>query len=396
VQRTFTSAASAAALEQLLLAAKRRTVALVAHGIHDQGGMERALYELVRRGHDRYRFVVLSAELDERLRPLVEWRRIRVPRRPSSLKIPVFSLLAGFRLWRTRASLVHTMGAVVPNRADVATVQFCSAGFVERTGVLAPRDRPPLRRLNSGLVRVIALASERWCYRRSRVRTLAAVSRGVAGELTRHYPGVPITVTPNGVDVERFKPDPDARAQLRREENVGDDEVVLLFVGNDWEHKGLRILIEAAAQSGVERLRIWVVGRGNDERYSELARAHGVPIRFFGIRRDTERWYSAADVFVLPTLYETFSLVAYEAATAGLPVVATRVNGIDELLEGERAGLFVSRDAESVATALRRLAVDASLRARLGAEGRARAADFDWRRSTDAVLRLYRELGAAR
>ena len=61
------------------------TVALVAHGIHDRGGMERALYELVRRTHDRYRFVVLASELDERLHPSVEWQRIRVPMRPIPL-----------------------------------------------------------------------------------------------------------------------------------------------------------------------------------------------------------------------------------------------------------------------------------------------------------------------
>ena len=76
----------------------RPTVALVAHGIHDTGGMERSLYELVVRSSERYRFVVLAAELDERIRPLVDWRRIAVPMRPIPLKLIAFAASAGLRL----------------------------------------------------------------------------------------------------------------------------------------------------------------------------------------------------------------------------------------------------------------------------------------------------------
>jgi UDP-glucose:(heptosyl)LPS alpha-1,3-glucosyltransferase len=374
--------------------AERPTIALVAHGVHDHGGMERAFFELVQRGHRDYDFVVFASELDERLRPLVDWRRIRVPMRPIPLKIAFFSLFAGLRLARTKKTLVHTMGAVVPNRTDVATVQFCSAGFRERTGLLVSPGRTFPRRINSGIVRLLALALEWWCYRVSRVRSFGAVSRGVAHELERHYPDVPVSITPNGVDVSRFRPDPDARRELRAQHGVGDDELVLLFVGNDWEHKGLAFVIEAIARAGLDRARLWVVGGGDEERYGALARAHGVSIRFAGRVRDTERWYAAADAFVFPTLYETFSLVAYEAAAAGLPVVATRVSGIDELLEDEQAGLLVEREAESIASALRRRDADPALRRRLGAEGRRRATHYGWGRSVDAVLQLYRELGS--
>ncbi len=368
------------------------TVALVAHGVHDHGGMERAFFELVRRAHREYRFVVFAAELDERLHPLVEWRRIRVPMRPVPLKTALFSLAAGLRLARTRASVVHTMGALVPNRVDVATVQFCSAGFRERTGRLVPPGRTPARRINSTVNRLLALLLEAWCYRPSRVRAFGAVSRGVAQELGRHYPNVPVAITPNGVDVTRFRPDARARATLRAEQNVSDDEVVFLFVGNDWEHKGLAIAIEAVARAQLEGSHLWVIGNGDAQRYRAHARELGAAVTFFGPRADPERWYAAADVFVFPTLYETFSLVAYEAAAAGLPVVATRVSGIEELLADDGAGLMVERDADSVAAALRRLAADQSLRRRLGDEGRRRASAYDWSRSVDSILRLYRAL----
>jgi UDP-glucose:(heptosyl)LPS alpha-1,3-glucosyltransferase len=369
----------------------RPTVALVAHGIHDGGGMERALYELVHRAGDRYRFVVLASELDERVQPLVDWRRIAVPMRPIPLKFLVFGLVAGLRLRRVRADLVHTLGAIVPNRADVATIQFCQAGAVVATRGLAPPVGSRLRRTNTALTRALSLAAERWCYRPRRLRRFAAVSIGVAGELEVHYPAIGSSLTPNGVDVERYRPDTAARAGLRADAGVDDGTTVALFVGGDWERKGLDVAIDGVAAAG-RRMQLWVVGRGDESRFGRVASSAGVDIRFFGIRRDTERFFQAADVFVLPTFYETFSLVAYEAAASGLPVVATRVHGIDELVGDDAAGLLVERSGDAFAAALARIADDADLRARLGTEGRRRAAAYDWGRSADSVLSVYDEL----
>ena len=374
------------------MADNRPTVALVAHAVHDRGGMERAFSELIIRGHGDYRFVVVSAELDDRLRALVEWRRVRVPMRPIPLKLIAFAVLAGLRLRRIRPDLVHSMGAIVPSRVDLATVQFCAAGFRSATGGLAPVGSPPLRRLNTALTRLLGLAFERWSYRPGRTRALAAVSRGVAGELERHYPGITVGITPNGVDAERFRPDPDARRTLRADETLADGDLVCLFVGGDWDRKGLDVAIEALGVAALPSAQLWVVGHGDEQRFAALARNAGVPVRFFGARFDTERFFAAADVFVLPTLYETFSLVAYEAAAAGLPVIATPVSGIAELLEGERAGLLVPREAGTVAAALARLAADPTLRRTMGEAGRERASAYGWGRSVASVLALYTSL----
>jgi UDP-glucose:(heptosyl)LPS alpha-1,3-glucosyltransferase len=353
--------------------------------------MERALFELVRRGSGRYRFVVLSNELDERLRPHVEWRRIVVPRRPMPLKLPLFAAVAGLRLRRLRPDLVHTIGAIVPNQADVATIQYCHAGAVTAAGALAPRSGSRLRRANTALTSVLSLIGERWCFRSPRLRRFAAVSHGVASELRRHYPEIDVTITPNGVDVDRYRPDADVRAAVRAEHGVRDDEVVALFVGGDWERKGLGVAVDALART-TEPVQLWVVGSGPRARFERRAAELGVDVRFFGARPDTERFFQAADVFVLPTLYETFSLVAYEAAACALPVVAPRVHGVDELVGADEAGLLVKRDPISVAAALSLLARDPDLRRRLGREGRRRAAAYGWDCSADSVLTLYDEL----
>lgn len=356
--------------------------------------MERAFAELVRRAHRDYRIVVVARELAPELRPLVEFRRVPTPARPIPLLVAWFFVAAGLRLWRSRAGLVHTMGALVPNRCDVATVQFCHAGYHAATGTLAPAAAPLARRLNTALARLLALGSERWCYRRGHVRMLAPVSEGVARELRAHYPGVPTVVTANGVDLDRFQPDAAARTALREVERVGADDVVALFVGGDWDRKGLAVAIEALALTK-GGLRLWVVGRGDEGRFGTLARERGVAgaVRFFGPRSDTERFYQAADVLVFPTLYEAFPLVALEAAASGLAIVATPVNGVEELLGGG-AGLLVPRDAGAVARALDDLAGDRDLLRQLGDAARRRSREYSWDAGVGRVLELYAELAA--
>jgi glycosyltransferase involved in cell wall biosynthesis len=375
----------------------RPRVALVAHGIHDDGGMQRAFAELVRRLHGRYEFVVVSGDLGNDLRGLVAWRRVPVPQRPAPLRFALFYVIAGLRLATTRADVVHTLGAIVPNRAHLASVHFCNAGFVEAVG-LAPPAAPLPRRINTGLARVLGLLAERWSYRRGRLDFLAPVSAGVARELERHFGGVPIRMTPNGIDRMRFRPDADVRVEVRRDLNIAADEVVSLFVGGDWHAKGLRLAVEGLAEASREvPLRLVVVGRGDEAHFRRLASRLGVAERvtFVGERRDTERFYAAADIFVLPTVYETFSLAAFEAAASGLPVVAPRVSGIEDLVGDDAAGVIVRRDANEIGAALARLAASAELRSVLGAAARERSAAFTWDRSIAAVASVYRSVTEA-
>jgi UDP-glucose:(heptosyl)LPS alpha-1,3-glucosyltransferase len=368
-------------------------VALVAHAIHDQGGMERAFYELIRRAHDRYRFTVIAGELAPELRALVEWRRVPVPRRPAVLAQLAFAVVAGRTLTHTRAELVHTLGAVVPNHVDLSTVQFCHAGYVSTTGRLAPPDVPVVRRLNTSAARVAALVAERRCYRPEHTRLAAAVSEGVAAELARHYPRLPVVITPNGVDVTRFRPRADTREKVRRE-HAANGDVVALFVGGDWDRKGLGVAIQGLALArgaNAARLKLWVVGAGDDRRFRSLAASLGVAdgVSFLGKRADTEAFFQAADLFVSPTQYETFSIAAYEAAASELPVVSTPVSGVAELVGDGEAGILVERSAQAVGTALARLAGDEDLRRHMGEAARRKAAAYGWDRSVNSVTEAY-------
>jgi glycosyltransferase involved in cell wall biosynthesis len=375
----------------------RRSVALVGHEIRTHGGMDRAVTELLVRASNEIEFHVLSAELAEPLRPLVRWHRLRVPRRPFPVRYVAFYIVAGLRLRRLRVDLIHTLGAIVPNRIDIATVHACHAGFVRATNRLSPAGAPLSRRVNTSVSRVLSLMAERWTYRPARVRILAAVSGGVLHELERDYPRARVTVTPNGVDLDRFRPDVDARVDLRSAEGLDDDVRVVLFVGGNWDHKGLPIAIEAIARAramGAPIDRLWVVGEGDMQRFRYVAARHGVADRvtFFGARADVERFYQAADIFVLPSAYEAFSLVLLEAAASGLPIITAAVNGVEELSSVGQALLVVDRTPAAFAQALAVLCEDSEHMMDVGRNARASAITYTWERSVRRVVRVYCEL----
>lgn len=377
---------------------RRPQVTLVAHDVHDRGGMERAYAELVRALHNEFELTVVSTSLAEDLRPLVRWSRVRVPRRPFLVKFLMFSAMAGAVVRRKRGDLVHTLGAIVPNRADVASIHFCQAGFLAANGSLAPSTAPLVRRINTTAARTVALFAERWCYRPGRLRVFAAVSEGVGEEAARSYQGIPVVTIPNGVDLARFSPNRPQRCKTRSEFGV-DDEVVALFVGGDWHRKGLGIALEATAQvrdAGADVV-FWVVGVGDQAQFRELADDLGLgnAVHFFGRRNDTERFYQAADVFVFPTAYEAFSLVMLEAAASGLPLIVPAVNGSQELFENGEAGIIVERSTKAVADALMVLANDPERRAASGAAAGRRVQRFTWAASASATAGLYRHLVAS-
>lgn len=371
----------------------RPRVALVAHDIHDGGGMERAFAELIRHAHSRFAFDVFAADLAPELRPLVTWHRIRVPRRPFPLKLVAFFARAAIPVARADVDLVHVLGAIVPNRADVVTVQYCHAAAREKATGAA--DVAGLaRRLNTRLTSTLSLVAERFCYRRGRAGTMACVSSGVETELHEHYPSLPVARTPNGVAVTRFRPDDRVRDRVRLEEGV-DGVVVCLFVGGDWGRKGLALAVAALARVDDSLdLRLWVVGGGDERRFEELSEESGVGsrVRFFGHRDDAERYFQAADIFVLPTAYEAAPLVLYEAAASSLPIVVTAVNGVEDVVVDGESGLLVERDPDAVAVALSALARNPGLRRRIGEEARRRASEFTWDRSAAEVIALYERL----
>jgi len=359
--------------------------------------MERQLGGLVEALLDQGHAVTVVAgacEVAEHAR--LSWVRVPGPRRPFSVAYPWFFIAGSIAVWKRRDGLLHTTGAVVLNRADVSTVHFCHRAFRRNLGITrASRGSAPYR-ANAWLAGVLSRLAERYCYRPAVTRRLVAVSPGLARELRGLFPAMEeaVEVIPNGVDAAAFERYEVERARRRAEWGTAEDELVALFVGGDWERKGLGAAIEGVGAT--EGWSLVVVGDGDVERYAAVARQAGAAgrVRFEGATREPTAYYSAADAFVLPTAYETFSLVTFEAAAAGLPLLVSRVSGVEDILVDGRSGWFIDRDGQAIARRLAELRRDVRLREAMGEAARADSARFDWARSVEGYRDLYTRLEA--
>jgi UDP-glucose:(heptosyl)LPS alpha-1,3-glucosyltransferase len=239
-----------------------------------------------------------------------------------------------------------------------------------------------------------ARLAERWCYRPRHIPHLVAISDGVGVEAQREYRYSPssVTVISYGVDTELFARSEEARAKVRAELMNGTDELIVLFVGGDWDRKGLGVVVDALSKAPGWRL--VVVGEGDREAIVARAARLGIGSRvtFLGRRKLPTDIYSAADAFCLPTSYETFSLVAHEAAAAGLPLLITKVHGVDVLLEDGVNGWFIRRDPADIADRLLTLRDAPELRQRMGTSAAAASQRYSWEKAVREHLALYERL----
>lgn len=360
--------------------APEKVVTVVAHEVHAQGGMERAQAEVILGLLDRgWTVQVVARVCDLDPHPRLTWRRVRTPRRPFAIAYPLFAVVAMVVLALRRRGVVSALGAIVPNRVDVVVVQFCHHGFRAAETARASRDTLP-RRLNDALGRRLALGFERWCYRAGRVRRFIAVSDLIRTELETHFGHAArsVDVVPNGVDVERFRPDPQRRMAFRSEHGLAQDARVALFAGGDWERKGLGVALQGCAGTGWSLL---VVGEGDEGDYLREASRLRVPALFTGRVADPSSAFAAADAFVLPSAYEGFALVTIEAAASGLPLVVTEATGAGGLA-ADGGGLLVGRAAGDIRAALIALSDD-EVRRTAGAVARRAATELTWPRIID-------------
>lgn len=212
---------------------------------------------------------------------------------------------------------------------------------------------------------------------------IVAVSRRVKEEAIRHY-GVPaekIAVIYNGVDGGEFHPDPAARARMRRELGLREDDYVLLFCGTGFRRKGLDFAIRAVDR--VPSAKLLVAGEGRP-------RAHP-RARYLGRRGDTAALYAASDALILPTLYDPFPNACLEAMASGIPVIVSRVAGVSEIIDGDSIVVEDPADVEALAAAVRRLE-DPACRRALGEAARRKALLYPPSRVVEETLRVYEDV----
>lgn len=205
-----------------------------------------------------------------------------------------------------------------------------------------------------------------------------------------------------GVDVARFLT-PDraiSRADIRERYGIGASDTLLLFVGMNFEIKGLDTIIAALAKARTARpeanIRLLVVGRGDENKYRKMAQSCGIAeaVTFAGTQIDgLERYYRAADIFVMFSKFDTFGMVVLEAMAAGLPVIVSSNVGAKDLVKEGTNGFILPtpQDADVAADRIVELSHPARREA-MGTAAVQSASMNDWDELAGKIEHLYQEI----
>ena len=204
------------------------------------------------------------------------------------------------------------------------------------------------------------------------------------------YPADKIDIVRNGILPEQFRFDPEIREKARDDLKLKPDQIALLFAGSGWERKGLGFAIEAMAMCKNRKMRFLVAGRGNLGLYKSRR------VKLLGEVVDLGRIYAAADIFILPTIYDPFSNACLEALASGLPVITTRANGFSEIIEDGVHGSIVDQasDIMQLRDAIRFWS-DPSRRAAARSTITERASQFDISKNVAETLEVLVQLAAS-
>ncbi len=209
-----------------------------------------------------------------------------------------------------------------------------------------------------------------------------------------------IRVVPAGVDLDMFRP---GDQRLARDKLGLNGERIVLYVGRMDAIKGLDVLIHSVAYMETPcNLKVLVIGGSKQDREfdkaQKLVKTLGVAdkVDLLGTleHESMPLYYQAADVCVVPSYYESFSLVALESMACGTPVVASRVGGLQTVVKDNRSGYLVPwRCPDAFADRLEVLLTNDALRRSLGRRARELAKRLSWKATASSIADVYAELG---
>lgn len=220
---------------------------------------------------------------------------------------------------------------------------------------------------------------------------LVTVSHGLREMALQTLPGHPIRVIYNGIDTDIFKPAPHIN-------DTSNGHLRLLCVSRLIDRKGLDYLFQALAEMNDPRIRLDIVGTGGSEqRLKANIRELGLEnqVQFCGYKTAMEvaEHYRQADIFILPSLSESQGMVLLEAMSSGLPIIASHVGGIPEVVTNEENGLLIPpAKVNAIVEAVHRLANDSPLRSKISQNNPAKIQEqFTWKKIALYYQTVYHE-----
>ena len=244
----------------------------------------------------------------------------------------------------------------------------------------------------------LILRLEKNIFESGQCKKVIAISQMVKDDILENYKCPPeiISVVYNGVDLKRFHPKNKNiyRKSIREQVGISENSILILFVGSGFERKGLKFLLQATEFLQDQNWRLLLIGKGNFEKYLQFApenkRNQIVAIQ---PNPEIEKFYAAADLFVLPSIYEPFGNANLEALATGLPVITTKYCGAANIIHPKQNGLIVENPSnpQEIAENINFL-FDPSVRTSMGEKARELAEQFPPERNYREMLQVYESI----
>ena len=376
-------------------------IALVSRHAYGREGTPQYVTALARALATSHEVTIFSGKFEGLDGKGIRHRRVRTISSSGVLFDISFLIASTIMLWRSRLEdefdIVHSHHYGSPFFVDVVTSHYCQQEGIDRVrrhgdGIL--RESFFWRAQRLGWVWI-----EKMLFGRRKSRPLIVVSEAMKRDFARHYDTRPGQIYPvhSGVDHDVYHPkNASSRGQIRSLYSLAEEDLLILFVGGDWVRKGLARAIEALRTLHSCRANLLILGHGDIATYRKMAVDLGVGEKVLFAEPIRENWmyYSASDVFLLPTLYEPFGLSILEAMASGLPVLVSQSAGAAELVEGDVNGLLLQEpwNVNEISEKLELLCSDGELRKRLGDSARRTAIQQTWSRVAQETVEVYQRI----
>ena len=243
------------------------------------------------------------------------------------------------------------------------------------------------------------LATERAMFESPQLQRVICNSDMVRREILANFniPAEKLTLIYSGVDTAKYSPSlrEQHRTALRKTLQIPEDARVCLLVGSGFARKGVRALLQALATLPANFYGVVVGADKQRARYERLSHELQIAnrVRFVGGVDDVRPYYGAADLLVLPTLYDPFPNVCLEAMASGLPVITSTTSGAAELIKaGENGYVCVALDVATLAQQIESCAADLAQALRMGDAARKTVAPFTLDAMAAQYVALYKFL----
>ena len=342
------------------------------------------ILQLIKNLADDYQFIIFADQFENPAPQKVTWIRVPIPSKPVIARYIVFKYLAPIYYRR----FIQQQGK--PNLAiategefsncDICYVHFCHRAYLKEQSLNLSSLRGIVRFANHHFNAYTEAKSIK------KASTIVVPSLGLAEQLSYTYSAATskqLMAISNPIDVPHFtRPKDYDVGMIRRHIGFEPTDIVLVFVAlGSFGRKGLDFILQALSQLEDPRVKLLVVG-GNAseiETYTNICTQLKVAksVKFVGLQSDVRQYLWLANLFVLPSSYETFSLVTFQAAVAGLPIMTTQLYGVAELLESGFNGWLIERNAAAIAQTLKSIVRGQHDLPEMGRQAHKSAAKYD-------------------